>query len=160
MLNQSILKEINPEYSLEGLMLKVKLQYFGQLMQRGSSLENTLMLGKVEGKRTRMWQRMRQLDNILDTMDMTLSKFWEIVKDREDWWAVVHGVVKSQTLNQQLNSNKNNNWMLMAFGLFFRLFNCPLKNMMYSDSRSFVFVSPNLSFKPLEAARNIPSRMF
>ena len=102
--NQSLLKEINPEYSLEGLMLKLKLQCFGHLMQRAYSLEKTLMMGKIEGRRRKGRQRMRWLDGVTDFLDMSLSKFWEMVKDSEGWRAAVHGLKELDT-TKWLNNN-------------------------------------------------------
>ena len=117
---QSILKEINPEYSLEGLMLKLKLQYFGHLMGRADSLEKTLMLGKIEGKRRSGWQRVSWLDNITDSTDMSLNKLWEIVKDREVWRAIGHGFAKSQTwlINWTITTARSGSYIVSPWYLY------------------------------------------
>ena len=114
--NQSILKEISPEFSLEGLMLKVKLQYFGHLLLRTDSLEKTLMLGKIEGRRRRGRQRMKWLDGITDSMDKGLGGLWELVMDREAWRAAVHGVTKSWTQLKRLSSSSSMTFPIVMYG--------------------------------------------
>ena len=132
--NQLILKEINPEYSLEGLMLKLKLQYFGHLMWRVDLLKKTLMLGKIEGRRRRGWQRMRWLYSISKSMVICLSKLQETVKDREAWHAAVLGDTKSQ----ELNSNRKSELFAMGFALIFQNFGKSFKLRAMSDKYSYI----------------------